>query len=95
MKPYNILLFIKKIFSTLISTAQRLDEININQGIILSNLNKNKNSKELQEYEFKVFSQWGEDGIIQYLINKIPIKSKVFIEFGVENYIESNKHYFD
>lgn len=53
----------------------------------------NNNVSELSEYEFKVFSQWGEDGIIQYLISKIEIKNKFFIEFGVENYTESNTRF--
>jgi hypothetical protein len=42
---------------------------------------------------FKVFSQFDEDGIIQYLINSLPIESKTFIEFGVENYEESNTRF--
>lgn len=42
---------------------------------------------------FKVFSQWDEDGIIQYLISKIPIRHETFIEFGVENYLESNTRF--
>lgn len=49
--------------------------------------------KNINETEFKVFSQWGEDGIIQFLINKLPIENKVFIEFGVENYKESNTRF--
>ena len=28
--------------------------------------------ENLEEAEFRVFSQWGEDGIIQYLISKAP-----------------------
>jgi hypothetical protein len=40
-----------------------------------------------------VFSQFGDDGIIQYLINHLPIKNKTFIEFGVENYKESNTRF--
>lgn len=44
----------------------------------------------IHEAEFKVFSQFGDDGIIQYLINNIPMSRKMFIEFGVENYTESN-----
>jgi hypothetical protein len=40
-----------------------------------------------------VFSQWDEDGIIQYLIHKLPIANKTFIEFGVENYEESNTRF--
>lgn len=42
---------------------------------------------------FKVFSQWDEDGIIQYLIGRIAIECKTFIEFGVENYEESNTRF--
>ena len=47
----------------------------------------------LQESEFKVYSQWGEDGIIQKLLRHIKIENKIFIEFGVENYIESNTRF--
>jgi hypothetical protein len=42
---------------------------------------------------FKVFSQWDEDGIIQYLISHLRIPSKTFIEFGVEDYEESNTRF--
>lgn len=48
---------------------------------------------KLNDAEFKVFSQWGEDGIIQWLIKKIPIINKTFIEFGVEDYEESNTRF--
>ena len=44
----------------------------------------------IQDAEFSVFSQWGEDGIIQLLINRIPIENKIFIEFDVGSYKESN-----
>lgn len=45
------------------------------------------------EVEFRAFSQWGEDGIIQYLINRVPIENTSFVEFGVENYIEANTRF--
>ncbi len=48
---------------------------------------------DLSEVEFSVFSQSGDDGIIQYLINTLDIKEKFFIEFGVQNYIESNTRF--
>ena len=51
------------------------------------------NSTQLSRNEFKVYSQSGEDGIIQYLINNIQISDKRFIEFGVENYLESNTRF--
>lgn len=48
---------------------------------------------QLSDVEFKVYSQWGEDGIIQYLIRELRPKSKVFVEFGVETYEESNTRF--
>ncbi|MEM0541488.1 hypothetical protein WFZ85_02565 [Flavobacterium sp. j3] len=63
-------------------------------GKILSNINNQKQYiKSLDEVEFQVFSQRGEDGIIQYIINKIEIPNKIFIEFGVETYTESNTRF--
>ncbi len=48
---------------------------------------------KINNSEFKVYSQWGEDGIIQKIINHLPIKHKVFVEFGVEDYTESNTRF--
>ncbi|MBN4076894.1 hypothetical protein JYT48_01300 [Mariprofundus ferrooxydans] len=45
------------------------------------------------DYEFQVYSQWGEDGLIQYLIRQVEIENPVFIEFGVEAYAESNTRF--
>ena len=52
-----------------------------------------KSFGSLSDAEFKVSSQWGEDGILQYLLTKINVPKKVFIEFGVENYCESNTRF--
>ena len=57
------------------------------------NNSRKSNIQSLEEVEFQVFSQRGEDGIIQYLINKIEIPNKIFIEFGVENYVDSNTRF--
>lgn len=63
-------------------------------GKILANINSKKEKIEsLDEVEFQVFSQRGEDGIIQYIISKIEIPNKIFIEFGVETYTESNTRF--
>jgi hypothetical protein len=48
---------------------------------------------DARQGEFRVFSQWGEDGIIQYLLRHVSIERPVFVEFGVENYIESNTRF--
>ncbi len=65
----------------------------ISKGIISQMRNQYQNVKDFSEIEFSVFSQLGDDGIIQYLINVLDIQNKYFIEFGVQNYIESNTRF--
>ncbi len=50
-------------------------------------------STRLQEREFRVFSQWGEDGIIQFLVERVPVPRRLFVEFGVEGYKEANTRF--
>jgi hypothetical protein len=45
------------------------------------------------DFEFKIFSQWGDDGLIQYLIKNIKIENEIFIEFGVSDYSESTTRF--
>lgn len=47
----------------------------------------------LSDVEFKVFSQFGDDGIIQYLIKRLGVRTETFVEFGVEDYRESNTRF--
>lgn len=51
------------------------------------------NPKCLEKYGFKVYSQNDEDGIIEEIFHRIGSKDKIFIEFGVQDGIESNGHY--
>ena len=48
---------------------------------------------DLHAAEFKVFSQFNEDGIIQHLVRHVEIPEPAFIEFGVEDYRESNTRF--
>ena len=50
-------------------------------------------STNLNDYEFRVFSQWGEDGIIQHLVRNIEVANRVFVEFGVQDYREANTRF--
>ena len=92
--------FIKKIIELIADKVARKikksdDEI-ILLGKIASNQvidRKDKNIENIQNAEFKVFSQFGDDGIIQFLVNYLDIKEKTFIEFGVEDYRESNTRF--
>lgn len=47
----------------------------------------------LQAHEFRVYSQWGEDGIIDRLVSEVPVEREVFVEFGVESYQEANTRF--
>ena len=47
----------------------------------------------LQANEFQVYSQWGEDGILQHLVRRVPIDRKLFVEIGVESYGEANTRF--
>lgn len=65
-------------------------------GRILQNQNAGKSDsilKNIQNAEFKIFSQWGDDGIINFLVHYLDIENKKFVEFGVENYTECNTRF--
>ena len=49
--------------------------------------------KSINESEFKVFSQNGEDGILDFLLKKLSIENAKFIEIGTEDYNESNTRF--
>ena len=61
---------------------------------VLSLKNKNlKKIKDLSAVEFQVYSQWGEDGIIDWLVSKFPKIPKNFLEIGTQDYKESNTRF--
>lgn len=47
----------------------------------------------LEDSEIKIFSQNGEDGILDYLITKLEIRKPNFIEIGVGDYSECNTRF--
>src|SRR5438445_11948411 len=49
--------------------------------------------RDLESAEFRTFSQWGEDGIIQYLVSRVLIADRSFVELGVDDYRESNTRF--
>lgn len=51
------------------------------------------NPRDLRNFENKVFSQNGEDGIIEEILNRIGTTNKYFVEFGVENGKECNTRF--
>ncbi len=53
----------------------------------------NTKPAKLEDIEFKVFSQFGEDGILQYLIRSVGAHPDTFVEIGTGDYRESNTRF--
>ena len=48
---------------------------------------------EWERMGYSVYSQFDEDGLIQYLISKVNVKRDHFVEIGIEDYRQSNTRY--
>jgi len=88
------------LFSALKTTASRLHSVEDRckkmqeaLGRIEARQLRDLSIADVHGSEFRVFSQWGEDGILQHLLRNISVSKKIFIEFGVENYTESNTRF--
>lgn len=49
-----------------------------------------RQSDDFMSSGYRVFSQWNEDGLIQYLIARARISQHTFVEIGVGDYSEAN-----
>jgi hypothetical protein len=58
--------------------------------LYLQKIKENLPEGRLEHYEFKVYSQNGEDGIIAEIFERIGTTNKSFVEFGVESGVECN-----
>ena len=70
-----------------------LDRLRVQLGGLESRSVAALGPHEIASAEFQVFSQFGDDGIIQFLVQRVPVENEVFVEFGVEDYHESNTRF--
>ena len=77
-------------FRRLLTVPAQLNSIQEALGRIEISTQRLHASGTTRDHEFKVYSQWGEDGIIDHLVSSLPIAAKTFVEFGVETYTEAN-----
>lgn len=87
-----------RILDSLLARIRRVDSIEtrtiyLQEAIGRVETRQTKDAETLREAEFRVFSQWGEDGIIQFLTRRVAIENKIFVEFGVQDYLESNTRF--
>ena len=90
---FNYIRKVKSQWTRISSYEERLLRIQEALGRIETRQNDGNGSLSLSSQEFKVFSQWGEDGIIQLILRHVRIGNAFFVEFGVENYLESNTRF--
>ena len=71
---------------------RNFDELKILQGqnILEIKRQRYKDYVSINQAEVKIFSQFGEDGIIDYLISKLELDFVRFVEVGTSDYSESN-----
>jgi hypothetical protein len=73
---------------------QSVDDAKIlSAQILIETIRRKGMLEDLGQAEFQVFSQFGDDGIIQYLIHALDVQEETFIEFGSSNYVESNTRF--
>lgn len=70
---------------------QRLDDDAVTRARIFLDQRETAATDPVSAHELKVFSQFGEDGILDFLLRHAaqPVP-RTFVEFGVEDYRESN-----
>ncbi len=95
-KLKRILETIKKIPGQNRLVLKQTESAKMLHGQVLSVLNKQNTAAiltNIQLAEFSVFSQWGDDGIIDFLTSYLDFEHQTFLEFGVEDYTEANTRY--
>jgi hypothetical protein len=71
--------------------GDRTERIMMLEGSLASRVVRSKERlASLADAEFRVYSQWGEDGIIDWLLEHVPVSNTRFIEFGVSAFEEAN-----
>lgn len=91
--PWVVRGSLQRIEARLDDLERRLRSLQEAGGRIEARQTRRLEDGDLQDREFKVYSQWGEDGIIQHLVRSVPIPATRFVEIGVETYEEANTRF--
>lgn len=86
---------IKSRFKNIINSSRLDDELRYLAGQALISANKYRyhERSKIFNYDAKVFSQFGEDGILDYLLSLKGILKPSFVEIGTGDYSESNTRF--
>jgi len=65
----------------------------LGQSAIMASRAASPNFRNLWDAEVKVYSQWGEDGILDYLVSRLGISKPKVLEIGAGNFSECNSRF--
>jgi hypothetical protein len=83
--------YLSRILASPVLIQRNIEKTLIGQCLTQARANRQREHiRTLADVEFRGFSQWGEDGILDWLVERLPGIPETFVEFGVENYRESN-----
>ena len=83
-----------KVWNATLRTATSIDDLKtLTAQMLIDRIESHRVYESIQEAEFKVFSRFGEDGIIKYLVQNVEIEHRKFVECGVEDYTESKTRF--
>lgn len=85
--------FIHSQITRLIARELQSLQLTIGQAAILSSRTHSHNFRDLWDAEVKVYSQWGEDGILDFFCEKLNISKPNVIELGSGDFQECNSRF--
>ena len=91
----SIAKLISRLFNFLNIKKKLITNINYNLGLnnLLIKSKKYNDVTKLEQSECKIFSQNGEDGILDYITSMLKIERPNFIEIGIGTYVEANTRF--
>lgn len=95
---FNRVIGLRQVIIQMEKNRYQAEENNQNTQLLLGRILANQIRahgiyENIHDAEFKVFSQFGDDGILQYLVEQTQPEVETFIEFGVQDYSEANTRF--
>lgn len=84
---------IKNFFKKAITNYKNRKIFMIGNSHVLNMRTKYNTVRKLNDLDYKIFSQNGEDGIIDYFLNRLGIENPKFVEIGIGDYSECNTRF--
>lgn len=85
--------FLTKVVQEALRRHQSETRLLAAQGAMLARRGQPRHYANLHDAELHVFSQWGEDGILDFLCDSLNIAKPRILEFGAGDFRECNSRY--